>query len=146
MEISMMVAQLKSKAETVEAELNEKKKREKSLRLELGALEQEIKSMSDEHSALIGAIDKLKPVCKEVSPVGGIHAIKVPAKEKYHNTRPMPIGKFDVNGNKIGEYRSVSQAAKEFGWANTPMKKYILSESKEKQIRIRGFYLEFLAA
>ena len=47
MEISMMVAQLKSEAESVENELQTKIAREKTLRLSLAALESEIKAVTD---------------------------------------------------------------------------------------------------
>lgn len=146
MEISLMVAQLKTEAESIGSDLDAKKAREKALQLELGALDGEIKSLTEKYNAVLGAINQLKPVCPEEISVGGAHAIKVPEKRRGHSTTPRKIGKFDANGNKIGEYPSVCQAAKAFGWGNAPMKKYILTESRERQIRIRGFYLEFIAA
>jgi uroporphyrinogen decarboxylase len=56
------------------------------------------------------------------------------------------VGKFDPMGVKIGEYSSVNQCAKDFGWNNGSMKKYIETNSKDKQIRLRGYYLEYLVA
>lgn len=146
MEISLMVAQMRTQAESIKKDLDEKTIKERSLQLQLGALGTEIKSLTEEYNAICAAIGNLSKVCKEETPVGGVHAIKVEKKTIGHSTKPRPVGKFDPNGNKIGEFRSVSQAAKEFGWGNVPMTKYIENESKEKQIRLRGFYLEFIAA
>jgi len=146
MGISMMMAQMKTEAEAMKKELDEKAAREKSLQLQLGAISAEIKTLTEKYNAVRDAIARLGKVCEDEIPVGGAHAIKVENKAKGHSTKPRRIGKFDPNGVKIGEYPSITQAAKAFGWSNLPMTKYIENESKEKQIRLRGFYLEFIAA
>lgn len=146
MEISMMVAQMKTEAEAMKKELDEKTMRERSLQLQLGAISTEIRVLTEKYNAVRDALDRLGKVCVDDVPVGGVHAIKIEKKVKGHSTKPRRVGKFDPQGNKIGEFRSVCQAAKEFGWGNMPMTKYIENESKEKQIRLRGFYLEFIAA
>lgn len=146
MEISMMMAQMKTEAEAMKKELDEKTARERSLQLQLGAISAEIKTLTEKYDAVRDALARLGKVCEDEIPVGGAHAIKVEKKVKGHSTKPRRVGKFDPQGNKIGEFRSVLQAAKEFGWGNVPMTKYIENESREKQIKLRGFYLEFIAA
>ena len=146
MEISMMMAQMKTEAEAMKKELDEKTMRERSLRLQLGVISTEIKALTEKYNAVRDALARLGKVCEDETPVGGAHAIKVEKKVKGHSTKPRRVGKFDPQGNKIGEFRSVLQVAKEFGWGNVPMTKYIENESREKQIKLRGFYLEFIAA
>ncbi len=146
MEISMMVAQLKTEAKTIEDKLDSKRKEETALRLSLAGVEQEIKDLNTKRDAVNAAINNLRSVCPKTQEIGGAYAIRPAAKHKSHSTKPRMIGKFDADGNKIGEFRSISEAAKTFGWGNTPMRKYIESENREKQIRLRGFYLAFIAA
>lgn len=146
MDISLMVAQMRTEAESMKKELEEKTNKEKSLQFQLCAIGTEIKALTEKYNAICAALGNLCKVCKEETPVGGVHAIKVPEKHKSHSTKRRKIGKFDANGVKIGEYPSITQAAKAFGWGNVPMTKYVENESKEKQIRLRGFYLQFIAA
>lgn len=146
MEISLMIANMKTEAESMKKELEEKERAEKSLQLQLGVLSTEIKDLTEKYEAVSKALKSLAVVYKESAPVGGIHAIKPAQKRKGHSTSPRRIGKFDPNGVKIGEYPSITQAAKAFGWNNIPMTKYISDTPKDKQIRLRGFYLEFIAA
>lgn len=144
MELAIMVSQLKNEAEVVMNEIKEKKAKQKSLQLQIAALDQEIQKISGKYDAINNAIDQLGGVCSECAPVGGIHAIRKPEKPKGHSRKPRRIGKFDANGVKIGEYPSICQAAKVFGWGTVPLTRYIEGESREKQIKLRGFYLEFI--
>lgn len=155
MEISLMVAQLKSDAkslsDTIAKELEEKKVEANTLRLQLGVVEEEIRKLSDYHEAVRMTSDSL-------ALVGDDAVQKLPEKKDvpvaraddphniHHSRKPKKIGKFDPKGVKIGEYPSINQAAKDLGWGHVSMAKYLATVDREKQIRLRGFYLEYIAA
>ena len=153
MELSRMVVELKSEAEAIAKDIESKKSTEKSLRLQLGALEIDIKNQNDRYEAIRMAIDSLelindgKSQMKDMKIAEKTSVCSVNCKtHTAHSRKPKKIGKFDSNGSKLCEYASINQAAKVFGWNNTSMTKYIESTSKEKQIRIRGYYLQFITA
>ena len=153
MEISLMVSQLKSEEEEISKTLSDKTHAANSLRLQLGAIEMEIKKLKDRYDAIHMAVDSLElvnddvPVKKEMK-IAEQTKVFTPTKVSVnaHSRKAKRIGKFTPNGTQIGEYASINKAAKAFGWNNASMSKYIENTSKEKQIRIRGFYLKFLAA
>lgn len=147
MEISLMVSQLRNEAKLIEDELAEKDRKLNALQLAAGALELEIRQAEKKRDAILEAMNRLKGVCPEPVPVGGVHAVcKKPSEPKVHDTTPKKIGKFDAKGVKIGEFRSINQAAHTLGWTTTATKKYLASADREKQIRLRGYYLEFIPA
>lgn len=164
MELSLMVAQLKEEEASIAKTLKERNEEVNAVRFRLGVLEAEINKLNDKHAAIKMAVESLElvkddsnPVITEEPaerPVPDFIRLKqeaekakdtVPA-EKSHSRKPRKIGKYAPNGKKIGEYPSITQAAKAFGWGNVPMAKYVENESKEKQIKLRGFYLKFIAA
>ena len=154
MEISFMVAQLKSDAkslsDTIAKELEAKKIEANTLRLQLGVVEEEIRKLSDYHEAIHMTSDSLALVGEDT--VRNLPAKDVPVARNddphniHHSRKPKKIGKFDANGVKIGEYPSINQAAKALGWGHVSMAKYLNTVDKDKQIRLRGYYLEFIAA
>ena len=153
MELSVMVAQLKEESESITKVLTDKTRMANSLRKQLAQIETEIKSLTDRHDAIRMAVDSLELISdgksgekEAVVPEQTKVQINEPVKARMHSRKPKKIGKFTPNGTKIGEFSSINKAAKAFGWNNTSMSKYIENTSKEKQIRIRGFYLQFLAA
>lgn len=151
MEISVMVSTLKTEINSIEKELPEKKTEANALRLKLGAVESEIQKLTDKHEALRMALDALELVrdvpAQVPSPAPTQVAVKkVEVKNIHHSRKARKIGKFDPHGKKIGEFTSITKAAKEFGWNNTSMTKYIENTGKDKQIRLRGYYLQFIAA
>ena len=144
MEISAMLAQFRSDANGLAGEvakqLDEKQLEAKRLRLQLGAIEEEIRKLT-EYS---GAIRKITESCGLL----GDDAPETPVSKHPvgHSRRPRRIGKYDPDGKKIGEYPSINQAAKALGWGHVAMAKYLNTVEKDKQIRLRGFYLEYIAA
>lgn len=146
MEISMMMAQLKSDAKSLSDEINKeletKQLEVNSLRLQLGALEQEIKQLTDYREALHMTADSLGLVSNEQP----APEQKPEPKNIHHSRKPKKIGKYDPNGKKICEYHSINDAAKSLGWGYAPLVKYIKKVSKDSQIKLRGFYLEYIAA
>lgn len=160
MEISVMVEQLKSEKTSLGQTLSERNTEMNQLRFRIGVLEKEIQALKDKHDAISMAIESLELVNDSKNPVE-ISERPVPEfirlknskdtpvaekKPKQHSRKARRIGKFDAKGVKIGEYSSITKAAKDFGWNNVSITKYIENNSKEKQIRLRGYYLEFLVA
>ena len=164
MELSSMVAQLKEEEFSIAKTLKERNEEANAVRFRLGVLEAEINKLNDKHAAIKMAVESLELVKDDSNPVITEEPAERPVPEfirlkqeaekakdtvpaeKSHSRKPRKIGKYDPNGKKIGEYPSITQAAKAFGWGNVPMAKYVENESKEKQIKLRGFYLKFIAA
>ena len=164
MELSLMVAQLKAEESSIAKTLKERNEEANAVRFRLGVLEAEINKLNDKHAAIKMAVESLELVKDDSNPVITEEPAERPVPEfirlkqeaekakdtvpaeKSHSRKPRKIGKYDPNGKKIGEYPSITQAAKAFGWGNVPMAKYVENESKEKQIKLRGFYLKFIAA
>lgn len=151
MEISSMVEEIKKELLTASRMLEHKKDDQAQIHKRLASLEKEILWLTDRVEGLKMAADALelvetskegdkqpeKPVAEAARPV--VHNI-------HHSRLPKRIGKFDPKGKKIAEYASINKAAKEFGWNNASLAKYIENVSKDKQIRLRGYYLQFIAA
>ena len=164
MEISLMVSQLKAEENSVAKILKEKNEEANAIRFRLGVLDAEIRKLNDKHDAIKMAIESLELVKDDSNPVITEKPENRPVPEfirlkqeaekaktevktgKSHNRRPKRVGKYDPNGKKIGEWSSINMAAKDFGWCNGSMKKYIENTGKDKQIRLRGYYLEYIAA
>lgn len=151
MEISAMIAQLKDEAVSIGQTLRVKETEANTLRDRIHQLDAEIQSMTDRYDALRMAIDSLELVTPQTGETHvAIPAPSAPTEKKAvartHSRLPKKIGKFNPKGQKIGEFASINKAAKEFGWTNASMAKYIEKTGKEKQIRLRGYYLEFIAA
>ena len=149
MGISMMVSQLKQEVAPIDQSLTDKKVELNRLKLTIGALEMEIKRLNDKSTALHMAIDALDLVSDEPPAEKKVSTPPAEKSSTHHTSysrKPKRIGKFDPKGQKIGEYASLNQCASAFGWTNCSMKKYIENTGKEKQIRLRGYYLEYLAA
>lgn len=152
MELSLMVTELKNQMISIASDLKFKEEAAEKHRKLLVQLESEIAPLRDKYDALKMAVDALglvpdteRPAVVEPCPVVPDPATKT-ISNLHHSRKPKRIGKFDPKGKKIGEYASITQAAKELGWNNTSMAKYVEGVSKDKQIRLRGYYLEFLAA
>ena len=147
MEISLMVSQLKAESDSILSVLNEKKERADTFRAQLEVLDLEIRGLQDRYDAVHMAYEALETVtdvpAEKSAPVAEPEPVPEPVK---YSRRPKKIGQFDAKGKKIAEFVSINQAAKAFGWNNTSMSKYIQNVGKDKQIRLRGFYLEFIAA
>ena len=159
MEISVMITELKNESVSIARTLRVRQDEANTLRDRLHTLDAEIQSMTDRYDALKMAIDSLELVhpvpafvAKTETPDPAPATVTVPVvSEKkvgngHHSRVGIRIGKYDPKGKKIGEYCSINRAAKLYGWSNAAMKKYIKETTKEKQIKLRGYYLEFIAA
>ena len=150
MDISLMVSQLKNEIAPLEKSISDKKQEIKNLRLRIGALEMEMQKDADTYEAMKMALDALEMIpgdrMPEVKPEPVLVAKPLRVEIKTNIRKAKKVGKFDPQGVKIGEYSSVNQCAKDFGWNNSSMKKYIENTGKDKQIRLRGYYLEYIAA
>lgn len=161
MEISAMVTELKNKAVNLANILQTKETEANSLRDRLHAIEEEIKPLADEFDAVKMAIDALSLVPSASVPVFVAEKqmleakIDVPFEEcknenvaarKNWSRQCKKIGKYNPKGKKIGEFPSINNAAKMFGWSNIAMKKYVEGTTHEKQIKLRGYYLDYISA
>ena len=151
MDISLMISQLKNEISPLEKSIEDKKQEIKSLRLRIGALEMQMQKDTDAYEAMKMALDALEMITvdrmpQEVKPEPVLVAKPLRVEVHTNIRKAKKVGKFDPHGVKIGEYSSVNQCAKDFGWNNGSMKKYIETNSKDKQIRLRGYYLEYLTA
>lgn len=151
MEITAMVSDLKNEMITVARELKSKEESADKYRRILKQLESEISPLRDRYDAIKMAVDALelvptadRPAFTE-EPGDGISKTKKIAN-LHHSRTPKRIGKFDPNGKKLCEFSSINKAAESFGWCNTSLKKYIENTSREKQIRLRGYYLDFIVS
>lgn len=154
MEISLMVADLKTQIIAAARELKEKESLANSYREKIKKLEAEIDPLKDRFDAMKMAVESLELISPKATVQETIaspepqYVVQLTADHpivKSNNRKPMRIEKFDPKGKKISEYRSINELAKDMGWSNTSLKKYIESTSKEKQIRLRGYYLAFAA-
>jgi hypothetical protein len=154
MEISAMINELKNESVSVVRSLRAKENEANAIRDRLHVLETEIQTMSDRYDALKMSVDSLellqstgtpRPVAETPAPVAT--PIPLPVIKEQKKTRgpraAKRVVKKDAKDKVIGEYSSINKAAKAFGWTHPSMQKYIECTSKEKQIRLRGFSLEY---
>jgi len=155
MEISAMVNELKNELVSVTRDLKTKEETADKYRKLLAQVESEITPLRDQFDALKMALDALELVSPSAQSVrqgvadivlDAVGCSKPEIRNIHHSRMPKKIGKFNPKGKKIGEYASINKCAKEFGWSNSSMAKYIESTGRDKQIRLRGYYLEFIAA
>ena len=154
MNVSSFISQIKPELDSIQKQIEANNTEMNRLRLSLGALEMETQRLTDTHDALRMALDALELVPADNSaatkPAPSTVFVEKPAANaesaKSHSRKPKKIGKYDPKGVKIGEYSSLNKCAKDFGWSNSSMSKYIENTGKDKQIRLRGYYLEFIAA
>lgn len=148
MEISVVIDEFKSEAKSLCEKICVYDKEKSKIRERLAQIESELQPMVDRYEALKMNIESLELLASMDTPSRSNEPVaeKKPKVAKFHHSRmPKKIGKFDPRGKKIGEFPSINKAASAFGWSNTSMRKYIDTTSKEKQIRLRGFYLSFVA-
>lgn len=153
MEVSVILAEFKAEAKALHERILAYEKEESKIRERLGQIEAERRPMSDRYDALKMNIESLELLAsldtpavrqKEHVPESVPEAKQKPVRVA-HSRLPMKIGKYDPKGKKLAEFPSINKAASAFGWSNSSMRKYIDCTSKEKQIRLRGFYLAFVA-
>ena len=158
MEISVMISELKTEAIALGRTLRTKEDEANLLRDRLHRLEDEIHTATDRYDAVKMAIDALElitpasngvksvtvqaPIVRDIVPETNADA-NVEPKKKGRPRIARRIVKRDAKGNVIGEFSSINMAAKSFGWSHPSMQKYIECTSREKQVRLRGFSLEY---
>ena len=157
MEISVMISELKTEAITLGKTLRTKETEANNLRDRLHHLEEEIQTATDRYDAVRMAIDALElivPTSNAMKPDIPSHTASaiVPESDAVADAEPKKKGrpriakrviKRDAKGVVIGEFSSINMAAKSFGWSHPSMQKYIECTSREKQVRLRGFSLEY---
>ena len=149
MAISSMITELRNESVSIANLLRPKQEEATKIRERLTVLDAEIHSLSDQFDAIRMAIDALELVCVNASREPAPEPVAEPelprTVDRHHSRVPKKIGKYDPKGRKIGEFPSVNQAAQQHGWSNHAMKKYIEETPRDKQIRIRGYYLDYVA-
>ena len=129
------------------------------LNAEMNAIEIQMKTLTDRHDACKMAIESLEllELTRPVKDVPQIVPVDVPVTVDTNTTADKPVAKVkrpghpkrvlqkDAKGIVLHEYRSVSAAAKAFGWTYAAMLKYIETTSRDRQIAIRGSYLVLAA-
>lgn len=145
MEISAVIAELKTEASRIEPKITNLTEAIEQLRTSLSAAEQDLAFFTDRLTAVNMSIESLelldkapvRPACETADAVKP--AVK-PQVNRY-SRKPKRIAKLDARGNRIGTYSSINQCAKAIGWTNAGVRKYIENVSREKQIKLRGFIL-----
>ena len=154
MEISVILAEFKAEANELYKKIRAYEEEEEKIRERIAFIQKERRPMSDRYDALKMNIESLELLASLDTSVAipDQEQKSVPVTEKKQKVAkvsfsrmPKKIGKYDPKGKKLGEFPSINKAASAFGWSNSSMRKYIDCTSKEKQIRLRGFYLEFVA-
>ena len=150
MDINVILGEFKAEAKSLQEKLLAYEKEETKIRERLAVIQNERRPISDRYDALKMNIESLELLASLESPRP--EPVPTPATEEKpvavklgHSRMPKKIGKYDPKGKKLAEFPSINKAASAFGWSNSSMRKYIDCTSKEKQIRLRGFYLEFVA-
>lgn len=149
MEIMSVLTTFKAESDDLTATILSYEEEAARLKSRLAEIEQSMRPIADRREALRMSIESLELLASLDAPTVQAKA-ELPAPVVTQKPRPvysrMPkrVGKFDKNGNKIAEYKSINQCAMVFGWNHTAMQKYIQCTSKEKQIRLRGYYLSLI--
>ena len=151
MEISAMVTDLKNKGIAISRDLRVKEDEANKLRDRLKILDAEIQELADSFDAMKMAIDALE-LMRPSSPPAFMAENPDPEPPKkeianiHHSRKPRKIGKYDPKGKKIGEFASINKAARTFGWSTSSMTNYIENTPRDNQVKIRGYYLDFIVA
>ena len=152
MEISVMITELKNESVSIARILRVKQNESTELHEKIRKLDAEIQTMTDRYDALKMAIDSLELAKTAESKPAPVVTVPEPAENPASDPGPAPrkvrgatkrVVRKDSKDRVLGEFRSVAQAAKSFGWTDTSMRKYIENTSKDKQIRLRGYYLAY---
>ena len=125
MEISVMIANLKAEATS---------------------LDERIRALTDRKEAVKMAIESLELLQSTDDPIAVVEeekATEKPVRKTRNPGKPKRVVQKDEKGTVLREYRSVNQAAKSFGWTYAAMTKYLNTTSREKQIKLRGYYLAY---
>lgn len=149
MEIMSVLNTFKAESETLSAKILSYEEEAARLKSRLAEIEQSMRPMADRREALRMSIESLELLASLDAPAAQaktqpLDPVVTPKPSPAFSRKPKRVGKFDKNGNKIAEYKSINQCAMVFGWNHTAMQKYIQCTSKEKQIRLRGYYLSLI--
>lgn len=149
MDIKTIIVDLKMKEKALAGETARLEDVVKNLRAQLSASETTLGQHKDDLAAIKMSIESLEMVGSgriEPEPVFVATKEEKPHKPPVINTRrAKKIGKFNVKGEKIGEWASINKCAHDIGWTNTGVSKYIQTVSPEKQIKLRGYYMKYVA-
>lgn len=153
MDIKTIIADLKMKEKTLAGETARLEDIVKNLRAQLSASETTLGQHKDDLAAIKMSIESLEMVGSgRIETPRSQEPVFVTAKEEQPHKPPVintrrakKIGKFNVKGEKIGEWASINKCAHDIGWTNTGVSKYIETVSPEKQIKLRGYYMKYVA-
>ena len=158
MEIKTMIIDLKQKIKSVELETIRLETVAKNLRSQLEATEKVIRCNRDDLTAMRMSVESLEMVGRkeedrQSQPVRQDPTPVLPASyETREKSRPAPkvnprkakkVVQTGPSGKVITVYSSINQCAKALGWTNVGTRKYIESNSPEKQMKLKGFVLKF---
>ena len=155
MDISRIIVDLKSQETILSGETKRLEAAVADLRERLTTSESILAQNRDDLAAIRMSIESLEMVGgkREPAPAPAIPVIKtvmekmpsVPKPKPENTRRAKKVGKFNPKGEKLGEWGSINKCAKEIGWTNTGVSKFIQTVSLEKQIKLRGYYLKYIA-
>ncbi len=160
MDISGIIVDLKSKETILSGETKRLEAVVADLRERLTSSESVLAQNRDDLAAIRMSIESLEmvggkrePEAVRKAPAPAIPIVKTVMEKMPSAPKPKPentrrakkVGKFNPKGEKLGEWGSINKCAKEIGWTNTGVSKFIQTVSPEKQIKLRGYYLKYIA-
>ena len=152
MEIRSMVLDLNTKAKRLEEDIGKLTQLAENLRTQLTATEATLRTQTDDLTGIRMAIESLemvghpreRPEPENPKPVLATKGESKP-QPKENPRKAKKIVKLSPSGKELRIYSSINMCAKDLGWMNTGTKKYIESNSEEKQLKMKGFILRFTA-
>lgn len=140
MEISTILNDLRRQMTDAENEVSAMTSLASDLRERLATVEAKIATGNDHLTALRMAVESLEMLERprqspEPAPVKKIQPRGPKAAKQIVRLNPA--------GEEVGVYRSINQCAKALGWSAPGVRKFIEVISPEKQVRMKGFRLEF---
>ena len=156
MEIRSMVLDLNTKAKRLEEDIGKLTQLAENLRTQLTATEETLRTQTDDLTGIRMAIESLEmvghPRERPKLNLEPDHSTPVLATKEESKPKPKEnprkakkIVKLSPSGAELCVYSSINMCAKALGWTNTGTKKYIESNSPEKQLKMKGFVLKFTA-
>lgn len=130
------------------AEAEKASKRMDEVKSSVDALRKAIEALGEGNFSAIFEPKPKKPipivrtVGVPVAPVENATASKAP-RERAGKWRNLEVWQYKPNGDVINSWTSQRMAAKALGWSQSGLS-HFMKYSKEKQIRERGYYIEWV--
>lgn len=142
MEITAIITELKQKISDHNVAIPALDAKIRELQKSLDAATAELRQRTDELTAFRMALESLEILEQPPKEIPKIQTVMTPQHVKL-SRGPKRIVKISAVGKQIGEYRSISQCAKDLGWTNPGVRKFIENISSDKQLRMKGFILRY---